>query len=88
MSDLKNALKDGAISGVGSFGATALTIGGIIIVAIAAIFYYTMQFCMALLSIHSHGDSRYEIEVSIRAVCDTYLYWYEKITSSIKNLVK
>lgn len=79
--------KDGSISAVGVVGATTLTICGLVIVMVLLGLYYGWHWFGVLARIVTPKEVP-SFEMSTSAICDTYLYWYEKITTAIKNLVK
>lgn len=86
MKAFASEFKSGCINAIGAFGAIALTIFGILIVSIAIMAYYSMVLTKYICGIADDRPSPFELTIS--SVCDTYLYWYENITTAIKNLVK
>lgn len=81
--------KDGCIEAVGMFGATALTLGGVLIISVAIVAYYIVVLGKRMFGFDDKSDEGPSpFEMTLSSICDTYLYWYEKITTSIKNLVK
>lgn len=87
MKQLWLEFKNGCISAVGSFGAIALTLIGLVVIAVLLVLYYGWYWFGVLARIATPKEVP-PFGLSLDAICDTYLYWYEKITSSIKNLVK
>ena len=86
MKEYWTEFKAGGISAVGVFGSVALTIFGVILV-------WIIMAGFAVLNIFNKLAGRpvrppVPISLSLFAICDTYDYWYDKITTSIKNLVK
>lgn len=78
--------KEGAISAVGMFGAIALTLFGILLVSAVIVAF-------AAVNVFNRLAGREErphipLDLSLIAICDTYDYWDDKITTAIKNLVK
>lgn len=86
MKKLWSSFKTGAVVGAGTFGATFMTLLGIILVSIAIMAYYSMVATRYVCGCSDDKPSPFELTLS--SVCDTYLFWYENITTAIKNLVK
>lgn len=86
MTELWKAAKEGGISGAATFVALWMTICGIVLVSIAIVAYGLLYLTKRL----AGSDDAYEspFDLTLVDICDTYQYWYEKITNSLKNLVK
>lgn len=93
MSEFWQEFKNGGISAVGVFGALfimlAMIIWAIILIVGLQLVLWSAWLCRHYLDSYSVIQHlRLQNVDFLVSITDSYLLWYEKITSSIKNLVK
>lgn len=93
MKDFWLVFKEGAIEAVGRFGALFIIL---VLIVYSLVLILGLQVVLILGWIFRHKLSTYNaitelnlnVEDLLVNVTDSYLVWYEKITTAIKNLVK